>query len=415
MNVSPASPSFAAKWTTIALVSISQMLAMSPWFSASSTVPQLAREWSLGETGQAWLTMSVQAGFVTGAVISALLNLPDRIPLRALIAACAFGGAFFNAAIAWIDAGLGPSLVLRFLTGFCLAGVYPPGMKLVATWCREDRGLGIGLLVGAITAGSAAPHLINALWAGGEEAGGMPPWRPVMLAVSGIAAAGGVLAILFATPGPHHAARAPFRWRQAGRALADPPVRLANYGYLGHMWALYAMWTWVPIFLLASHEAAGLGAAGGRLAGFAAIGAGAIGCLVAGALADRWGRTIVAGGSLALSGACCLAVGWFFPSPGLLTWICVLWGFAVVADSAQFSAAVSELSDPRYVGTALTVQTSLGFLLTLPAIWIVPHLVSRIGWAWTFTVLAAGPAFGLVSMGRLRRLPEAARMASGRR
>ena len=397
------------KWRTVGLLALAELLAMSVWFSASAVVPQLTSEWGLTGAQQSWLTMSVQVGFVTGALLSAVLNLADRLPAQRLVAGSAILAAAANAAIPLLDAGPGVALALRFLTGMALAGVYPPGMKLVASWCKEDRGLGIGLLVGAITLGSGMPHLLNAL---GSR--GMPPWRSVLVATSVLCLTAGWIAKAI-RPGPFLGKAPPFDWRFAGRAFADRPTRLANFGYLGHMWELYAMWAWVPLFLLASYERAGWRPESARLAGFAVLAAGAAGCVLAGLLADRLGRTRITAWSLAVSGACALGTGLLFNHPLALTLVCLLWGFAVVADSAQFSAAISELADPRYVGTALTLQTSLGFLLTLFTIRMIPPLVDRIGWEWAFAVLALGPAFGIVSMLRLRRLPEAERMAGGRR
>lgn len=359
------------------------------------------------------MTMSVQIGFVAGALVSALLNLPDRYPNRTIIAISAVIAATANGYIPLAAEGPAPALVARFVTGAALAGVYPPGMKIVASWTNRDRGYGIGLLVGAITLGSAVPHLLNALPFGGVA--GMPDWPGVLALTSLQCVLAGVLVFFGVREGPYLMEAAPFDWKYIKTVLSNRPTRLANFGYFGHMWELYGMWVWAPILLIASYSDNGWPIAGARLAGFGIIAVGAAGCVYAGLIADRRGRTVVTSASLGISGTCCIIAGLLFESPMALTIVCLIWGAAVVADSAQFSSAISELADRRYVGTALTVQTSIGFALTLISIRIIPPIVDVVGWRWALSVLAVGPVFGIWSMQTLRSLPEATKMASGNR
>jgi MFS family permease len=312
-----------------------------------------------------------------------------------------------NAGLALEARGAASAIVLRFATGFFLAGVYPPGMKLMASWFRRGRGLALGTLIGALTLGKATPYLVNAI--------GSERWRSNVLAVSALSCVGGLIILLFVGDGPHAAASARLDLTQIAKVFRNRGVRLADFGYFGHMWELYAMWTWVPAFLRASFAAHGEAPALAEVASFVVIGSGVVGCVLAGVLADRVGRTVVASAAMMVSGACCLVFGSLFAaSPAVLLLVAAIWGASVVADSAQFSACVTELSDPPYMGTALTVQTCVGFLLTMASIELVARLSATAGWAWAFAALAPGPAFGVAAMLRLRRLPEAAKIAGGR-
>ena len=396
------------KWRALLLLSLAELLAMAAWFSASAVVSALSSDWSLDASQQAWLTISVQLGFVAGAFGSALLNLADRIPARWFFAVSALLAALSTALIPALATGLGLALLLRLFTGFFLAGVYPTGIKIVATWTQKDRGLGIGLLVGALTLGSAAPHLLNAF-------GGVGDWRLVLYLAAALAALGGGLAALFVDEGPYIVAAPRFNYKYVGQVLRDREIVLANLGYLGHMWELYAMWAWLPVFLTSSFRLRGVDPVWASLTAFAVIGIGGLGSLVAGHLADRIGRTTITIAALLVSGTCALLIGQLYGgNPLLLVVVSLLWGLTVVADSAQFSACVSELSHAQYIGTALTLQTSLGFLLTCVTIRLIPSLEAWVGWEWTFAFLAPGPLVGVWAMSALRRAPAVARLAGGR-
>ncbi len=406
----PAAPEeSSARWRALALIAAAELLGMSLWFSGSAVAPALKAEWHMSDSGAAWLTLAVQLGFVAGTLVSALGNLPDVFSARRLFAACAFLGAAANASLAVAARGAASAVALRFAVGFFLAGVYPPGMKIMASWFRRGRGMALGVLVGCLSLGKGFPYLVNAV--------GSSDWRVNVLCVSLFAVAGGALVLFFVHDGPYGAPAPRFDAGQIAKVFANRGVRLADFGYFGHMWELYAMWTWFPVFVRQSFAADGVGRpALAELAAFFVIGAGATGCIVAGLLADRLGRTAITSWAMAISGGCCLTIGLLFGgSPTLLLVVAVVWGAAIVADSAQFSACVTELADPRYVGTVLTVQTCIGFLITMVSIELVPRFAGLVGWRWAFAILAPGPALGILAMLRLRRLPEAAQIAHGRR
>ena len=397
------------KWRTIILLSFSVLFSMAVYFSASAVVPALTKLWSLDVAGRAWLTMSVQLGFVIGALLSALTNLSDLLPAPRLMAVSAFLAGCSTALIGLAATSFPVALLLRVLTGIFLVGVYPVGMRIISTWTKEDRGLGIGLLVGALTIGSASPHIVNAL-------GGVGEWRMVIYSAAGLAVLGGLLALVFVKEGPHRPPMPKFNWKYVGEVMRNHELVLANAGYLGHMWELFAMWAWIQVFLTASFKQTGLNETWASATAFAVIGIGGLGSIIAGQLADKFGRTTVTIVSLVTSGLCSIVVGFLFGgNPILLVILCLVWGFAIVADSAQFSAAVSELCQKEYTGTALTLQTSLGFLLTLVTIRLVPTLEGWFGWEWAFAFLALGPVVGIWAMYALRRSPEAVKLAGGNR
>ena len=391
----------------LAILAVAMVLSMSTWFSASAVLAQLRALWSLGSGDAALLTIAVQLGFVTGALVSAVTNLPDRVDPRRVVFVACLGAAAANALVALAD-GPATALPLRFLTGFFVAGVYPPSLKIMASHFRRGRGLALGLMVGGLTLGSAMPHLVNGL-------GGLD-WRVVIAVTSTLTVIGGIAVLLFVPDGPFPFPRGSFEPRYMFRAFRDPAVRLANLGYFGHMWELYAMWSWFGVFFAESLRVAGVAdARSAALGTFAVVGAGAVGCYAGGILGDRWGRTRTTALAMAISGSCAALVGLTFAAaPALTLALGVVWGTAVVADSAQFSTMVTELADQAYVGTALTVQLAAGFLLTVATIWIIPFARDAFGWQWAFVVLAPGPALGVIAMLRLKARPEAARIASGR-
>jgi MFS family permease len=383
---------------------------MTAWFSATSILPELKREWNVSPFVLAWLTIGVQIGFVCGALAASLVNLPDIVRLRTLMAVSALLAAAANASLL-LDHGPVGAIAARVVTGFALAGVYPPALKLVSTWFNRNRGLALGTVIAALTLGSSMPHLFRSLSSAVD-------WRFVIKSSTLATLVGAILFLLFAREGPYPFGRALFDPRQAGAVFRDRDLLLANLGYFGHMWELYAMWAWLLVYV---NEALGtqhlLTVGRASLLTFVAIATGAFGCMLGGVLSDRIGRTLTTAGMMIVSGACALAIGFAFDGPSwLFITILVIWGISVIGDSAQFSAMVTELADQRFVGTALSVQLGLGFALTVVAIWLMPRIAGLLGsWRWTFVVLVPGPLIGALTMLLLRRSPASVRLANGMR
>ncbi len=397
------------KWPSIGILLIAQVAAMAVWFASAAAASTLARSTPLSGFEVALLTSAVQAGFVVGTLVSALLGLPDRFDPRRIFMISALVAAAASATLTILPPSGASILALRFATGVALAGVYPIGMRLAATWATKDLGLLVGLLVGALTLGSAIPHALSAF--------AVIDWRVIYLASAGLAAFGGII-ILWAGVGPNMPRSGRWKAGRVAQAWRNPSLRLANLGYLGHMWELYAMWTWLAVFLTESFRQSGLSADRtlAEIVTFVAIAAGALGAWVGGVCADRWGRTTVTIWAMAASGVCAALMGWLLGAPPwLVTIVAVVWGITIIADSAQFSASIAELSDPDSVGTMLTLQTCVGFLLTLVSIQLVAPVSHALGWPGAFTMLALGPLFGCLAMAKLRNRPDASRLAGGRR
>ena len=391
------------RWRQLTWLSAAMFLGMTLWFSATAVTSPIAAEFRFSTAETAWLTMAVQAGFVAGTLAAALLNLPDVVNARRLFAVgCAIGAAANGALV--FAGHAGTIVALRVITGVALAWVYPPGLKIAAGWFLRKRGTALGVLVGALTIGSAFPHLLAALSTALR-------WRTVVIAASALAVIGGAIVLTLVGDGPYVTRNAPFDPRAIGRVFANRSTRLATLGYLGHMWELYAVWTWIATFAAASLFPGGRGASGavipaaplGSAIAFATIASGAVGSAAAGWLADRIGQARVAAAAMMTSGTCALVAGFTFGAPApLLFTLGIVWGVAVVADSAQLSALVANFSPREHVGTALTIQTSLGFLLTLASIRLLPVVAREIGWQWAFLLLVPGPFLGAWAVSRLR-------------
>ena len=394
---------------------------MSLWFAGTAVVPQLARIWNAGLGVSSWLTLAVQLGFVTGALLFSIFNISDIFPAPRVVAASGAVAALLNVAFAYVAARhITAAIIFRFFTGFAIAGVYPPGMKILAGWFRSGRGASLGIFVGALCIGSATPYGINALGGVGEGS-----WRAVIYTSSAFAAAGAMLVAIFVKEGPYAAPSPPFDWRQVTDILSfrNRPLGLANLGYLGHMWELYSMWTWLALMLRESAQATGGVTMNVKALTFFAIAVGFFGCWWAGRASDRIApqelssssaallqehdrirrRSLVTIVAMSVSGICCLLTAIFFRHFYVVACIALVWGISVIADSAQFSAIISEVADPRYLGTALTMQTAMGFLLTVVSIRAMAAIGENFGWPLAAASLAIGPAVGIAAMLRLMK------------
>jgi len=390
------------------MLSLATLFSMSVWFTSNAIAPVLQTEMGLSNAELAWLTIAVQFGFVAGTLLISISNLSDLINTRRLFAACAILAGITNM-IMVLASGFAQFLLLRVLTGLFLGGVYPASMKILSGWFEKGRGYALGVLVGALTLGSGLPHLLRSIF--------LANWQYTLYTSSVLAGIAGVIALSLVKDGPHDVPAHRFDPRFVARILSERGPRFALLGYLGHMWELYAAWSWAPIFLLSVMGAETLrGMSVASLLAFLIFAIGAAGCVIGGVQAERRGRTFVTSVAMLVSGICSASVGFVTRASWPILWLLSLvWGASLVADSAQFSTAMTELTEPEYRGTALAFQTGLGFLLSAVTIGLVPVLSERMGWGPSFALLTMGPVVGIAAMQRLRRLPDAEKLAGGLR
>ncbi|PKB81152.1 MAG: hypothetical protein BZY88_07015 [SAR202 cluster bacterium Io17-Chloro-G9] len=399
------------RWRTLGFLSITTVFALSVWFSTNAIAPALETARGFSGADIAWLTITVQLGFVLGTLIIAITNLADLMNTRTLFAICAVLAGASNVALVFLPGGFGTALVLRLLSGVFLGGVYPPGMKILSGWFRSGRGIAIGVMIGALTLGSGSPHLLRSVF--------VSQWELTLYLSSILAVLAGAIVYFLVQDGPLDVPARHFNPRYLIQTLKVPATRMVFFGYLGHMWELYAMWAWISSYLAVVYGTNSL--IGGSLdlaslVTFLVFVAGAAGCVAAGFFAERYGRTLATSVAMVISGGTALYIGFLPHEWGLVIAVAALiWGASVVADSAQFSTGLTELSEDAYRGTALAFQTGLGFLLTIVPIWLVPVLADSVGWGLAFAMLAAGPILGTAAMLRLRSMDESTAMAMGRR
>jgi DHA1 family inner membrane transport protein len=381
-------PSPDAPARVLPLIVLAQLLGTSTWFAVNAVMPDLQRSFGWGPAAVGTLTSALQAGFISGTLVFALLTLADRFPARRVFCLCALAASVCTL-VAMVLAGSLPGLVVcRALTGFFLAGIYPVGMKIAAQWFPRGLGAALGWLVGALVLGTASPHGLRAL-------GAAWPWEHVFIGVAAAVALAGVLVIALVPEPPVRPGGAPLRLSALASLWRDRRVRASALGYFGHMWELYTLWVLVPL-VLATRLASGVAVSGWA---FVVIAVGALGCVLGGLMARRHGSARVATAQLVTSGLCCLAAPWMLqaPLPLFLAWM-LLWGVTVVGDSPQFSALTAANAPREAVGSVLTLTNSIGFAISALSIELFVRMAQAVPLEQLLPWLALGPLLGCLAM-----------------
>ena len=379
------------------VIVVSQFAGTSLWFAGNAVLPDLQRAWGIGADALSYVTSAVQLGFIAGTLAFAFFAVSDRHSPRQVFFWCSLLGAACNLGVYALAEGLTSLLVLRFLTGFFLAGIYPVGMKIAAGWYQRGLGTAIGFLVGALVLGTAFPHLLKGM-------GHTLAWEAVTIAVSATAALGGVLMLLFVPDGPYTSQGTTFDPRAFGTIFRSRAFRASVYGDFGHQWELYAFWAFVPVLLAAHVAQAGGPALNVPLWSFWVIGAGALGCAVGGLVSLKTGSARVAFAQLAVSGSCCVVSPLLFHAPtAVYLAFMLVWGITIVGDSPQYSTMNAQNAPKALVGSALTIANCIGFAITIPSIQLLGLLAPRIDPAYLCLPLAIGPLLGLIALKPLVR------------